>query len=75
MRYAQEKKGQRLHLVKEVDDLRGGTVPSLTALCGRSAPRGWRMTCNMPLNRACKTCLRVRKCLLGTVYTLLEETA
>lgn len=72
MRYAQEKKGQRLHLVTEVDDLRGGTVPSTMSLCGRFAPRGWRMTCNLPLGNACRTCLRVRHCLLGTTYTLKE---
>jgi hypothetical protein len=59
VRYAQEKGGQQLHLVEEVDlDIYGDTVKH-TALCGKRADSGWRMTINMPLGHACKNCLRV----------------
>ena len=54
MRYAQEKLGQKLHLVHERAD--GGV--GLEALCGRYAAGGWRMTINVPLGHACRNCLR-----------------
>ncbi len=52
MRYAQEKRGQKLHLVHTRDE-----VPELRAICGRTAQR-WRMTINLPMGMACRNCLR-----------------
>ncbi len=51
--YAQEKGGQRLHIVPVVS---GGV--SNTALCGKHVHR-WRMTINMPLANACHNCVRI----------------
>lgn len=60
MRYAQERSGQRLHLVREVDpDFNDGFRVEDRALCGRCAPQGWRMTINVPLAMGCKNCRRV----------------
>ena len=62
MRYAQEKTGQKLHLVCEAGEeykgqiVRKGFVSP--PLCGRKITR-WRMTINMSLGSACKNCLRV----------------
>lgn len=55
--YAQEYKGQKLHLVQEITQ----QDVSQVALCGRNCcQRGnWRMTINMPLANACKRCLQV----------------
>jgi len=54
-RYAQERGGQKLHLVEEFG---GGRVSDI-ALCGRQPKtRGsWRMTINVPLAHACRRCL------------------
>ncbi len=54
MRYAQEKRGQKLHLVHTRDE-----VPELRAICGRLAQR-WRWTINLPfsMGMACRNCLR-----------------
>lgn len=61
MRYAQEFKGQRLHLVAEQDRNLTGREVAFRSLCGKE-PTGrgdWRMTCNLSLGVACKNCLRV----------------
>lgn len=50
--YAQEKGGQRLHIV--FTD--GGTVGQ--PLCGKIVS-GYRMTINVPCANACKNCLRL----------------
>ncbi len=52
MRYAQEKRGQKLHLVHTRDE-----VPELRAICGRLSLR-WRMTINLPMGLVCRNCLR-----------------
>ena len=64
MIYAQIKRGQRLHLAYEAGD--GADPASLTPagrvsnpLCGREVPSGYRMTINVPLANACKSCQRV----------------
>ena len=54
LRYAQEKGGQKLHLVYEL----GEDSVSSKALCGKT-PSNWRMTINVPLGHACRNCLRV----------------
>ena len=56
MRYAQEKKGQKLHLVHTLDG-----EPERRALCGRGAPTGWRLTINLPFSvgMACRSCTRI----------------
>lgn len=52
MRYAQEKKGFKLHLVYELPN------GSLTQpICGRKV-KGYRMTINVPLGHSCKNCHR-----------------
>lgn len=63
MRYAQEKAGQRLHLVYEAGEgrdaahiTRAGEVSE--PLCGRHVT-GYRMTINVPLANACRNCNRV----------------
>lgn len=53
--YAQEKSGQKLHLVPTLSD---GVIN--TALCGKHVER-WRMTINVPLAHACKNCMRVNQ--------------
>lgn len=65
MIYAQIRCGQRLHLAYEAgegrDDasiVRAGFVSA--PLCGRALPPdGYRMTINVPLANACKSCHRV----------------
>lgn len=64
MIYVQIRSGQRLHLAYEPgegkDDssiVRAGFVSD--PLCGRAAPNGYRMTCNVPLANACRACARV----------------
>ena len=64
MIYAQVKVGQKLHLAYEAgegpDDqhlVRVGYISD--PICGRPAPDGYRMTCNLPLANACKRCLKV----------------
>lgn len=52
MRYAQQKGGQKLHLVYE---LKGGRVTN--PVC-RQKVTGYRMTINVPLGNACKKCLK-----------------
>jgi hypothetical protein len=63
MRYAQEKSGQKLHLVCEPgEEYRGEVIRAgrlSHPLCGRKAA-SYRMTINMPLAHACKNCVRVR---------------
>ena len=58
-RYAQEQPGQRLHLVEMWVD---GTEAQ-RALCGREpTSRGdWRMTINVPLANACRSCLKPKQ--------------
>lgn len=62
MRYAQEKAGQRLHLVAEAgEEYRGKIITRgklSQPLCGRRV-QDYRMDINMPLANACKNCLRV----------------
>lgn len=53
VRYAQEKGGQKLHIVASFAD---GSV-STEALCGKKAQ--WRKTFNVPLAHCCKNCNRV----------------
>lgn len=52
MRYAQQKGGQKLHLVYELIE---GRVSS--PVCGQKVT-GYRMTINLPLGNACKKCLK-----------------
>lgn len=61
MRYAQELRGQRLHLVRETDPDLTGRYVERRALCGRIPDRrgDWGMTINVPLANACKSCCRV----------------
>lgn len=73
--YAQEKKGQKLHLVPVISK---GSVAS-TALCGKRV-HGWRMTINVPLAHSCKNCQRVnrqngRKRALAIVLAILNREA
>ncbi len=62
MRYAQNKGGQKLHLVCEPGEVyKGITVRKGfigLPLCGLK-PTEYRMTINVPLGHACKNCLRV----------------
>ena len=62
MTYAQEKGGQKLHLVCEAGEEYKGEVVRKgylsDPLCGRRVER-YRMTINLPLAHACKNCLRV----------------
>lgn len=52
MIFAQEKGGQKLHLVYELPT--GGVSQPI---CGRIVDR-YRMTINLPLGNACKNCMR-----------------
>jgi hypothetical protein len=52
MMYAQEKGGQKLHLVFEAEDSVSQPI------CGRKV-NGYRMTVNAPLAHACMNCQRV----------------
>lgn len=54
VRYAQEKGGQKLHLVP----ILGNDEVGHTAFCGKHTDH-WRMTINLPLGAACKNCQRV----------------
>ncbi len=56
-RYAQEFGGQKLHLVQDY----GHDEVGYRALCGRQPSRrgNWRMTINVPLGHACKSCVRL----------------
>jgi len=63
MRYAQEKAGQRLHLVFEPgeetfkgDVVRAGSLSQ--PVCGRRV-EGYRMNIHVPLANSCKNCRRV----------------
>ncbi len=42
-------------MMRELDPLKGKQV-SDTAICGKTARRGWRMTCNVPLANCCGNC-------------------
>lgn len=53
-RYAQEKGGQKLHIVPEI----GSYQMVNEALCGKQVSR-WRSTFNVPLGHCCKNCMRV----------------
>ena len=64
----QIKSGQRLHLVYEAGEgkssdklISAGRVSA--PICGRgfSDQGGYKMTINMPLDNACKNCLRVNR--------------
>lgn len=55
-RYAQEKRGQKLHIVPEI----GAYEMANEALCGKQVSY-WRKTLNMSLGHACKNCLRVNQ--------------
>ena len=57
IRYAQEKSGQRMHIVPV---LSGDDNVSHVALCGKRVSH-WRMTCNVPLANCCKNCMRVER--------------
>jgi len=62
LRYAQEYKGQKLHLVREIDPhLNGGRTVANKALCGRNCHKrgAWRLTINMPLGTVCLNCWRI----------------
>lgn len=50
--YAQERRGQRLHIVEDF----GERGVSRRAPCGRAAD--WRLTINVPMGMCCKTCSR-----------------
>lgn len=54
VRYAQEKRGQKMHLVPVIS----GTSVASTAFCGKRVNQ-WGMTCNVLLGRACKSCHRI----------------
>jgi hypothetical protein len=56
LRFAQQKAGQKLHLVYDFGD----NSVSRKALCGKS-PDQWRMTINLPMGMACHNCLRVHQ--------------
>lgn len=64
MIYAQEKSGQKLHLVCEPGEecrgeiIRKGFVSG--PLCGRKVS-GYRMTINIPFGHVCLNCMRVRE--------------
>ena len=70
MIYAQVNGGQKLHLAYEPGEgkdnssiIRAGFISN--PICGRPAPNGYRMTCNLPLANACKRCLKVYKARHG----------
>lgn len=52
MKYAQQKGGQKLHLVYELPT--GGVTQPI---CGQRV-NGYRMTINAPLGHACKKCCK-----------------
>lgn len=52
--YAQEKGGQKLHIVAQFAD---DSVSSET-LCGKKVSH-WRMTSTFPMRHCCKNCARV----------------
>jgi len=58
MIYAQEKAGQKMHLVHKIDD-----KPLVYALCGRNcAEQGtWRLTSNVSFGENCRRCSRIAK--------------
>lgn len=71
--YAQEKAGQKLHLVPVIS---GDTVAN-TALCGKRVSR-WRMTINVSLGHSCQNCRRVnrqngRRRALAIVLAVLQQ--
>lgn len=60
----QIRSGHKLHLAYQAGE--GRTPQTLVMyghlsepLCGQPAPRGYRMTINVPLANACRNCLRV----------------
>jgi hypothetical protein len=67
MMYAQEKGGQKLHLVHIID---GRAM--LTALCGREPKNGfWGMTINLPMGHACQNCIRAAAAGKSRTYVVL----
>lgn len=56
-RYAQEKGGQKLHIVPVIS---GDYNMADTALCGKRVTH-WRSTFNMPFGRCCHNCARVNR--------------
>lgn len=65
MRYAQFKRGQKLHLVYEPGDGCSDAVVQAGEmswpLCGRRGGDHYRMSVNLPLGHACHNCLRVNR--------------
>ena len=64
MTYAQISAGRKLHIVhtpgEECTDgsiVRAGYLSN--PICNRPAPKGYRMTINVPLAHACKNCVRI----------------
>ena len=55
IRFAQERGGQKLHIVPVVGDDVGHV-----AFCGRHTDH-WRATFNLPMGYACKNCARVNR--------------
>ncbi len=53
MIYLQQKSGQKLHLVYQLPT-DGFTQP----ICGKKF-KSYRMTINVPLNNACKNCIKI----------------
>ena len=60
--YAQERRGQKLHLVERFD----GRHVSYRALCGRES--AWRMTINVPMGMSCGNCRRIHRAVYGREY-------
>lgn len=62
MRYAQIKRGLKLHIVMEPgEEYRGQVIRTgylSNPLCGQKTD-GYRMTINMPLANACKKCVAI----------------
>lgn len=56
-RYAQEKHGQKLHIVPVIS---GDYNMADTALCGKHVDN-WRATFNVPFGHCCHNCMRVNR--------------
>ena len=52
-------------MMRELDPLKGKQV-SDTAICGKTARRSWRMTCNVPLANCCGNCSKASEALPHT---------
>lgn len=64
MKYAQISSGRKLHLVCEAgEEYRGQIIRKgfiSAPLCGQKQ-QGYRMTISVPLNNACKKCMKIRR--------------